>query len=92
MIFLDNAGADFVLGILPFARELLSQGTKVILTANSSPSLNDMTISELNLYCCKASENCNILKESIASGKLLTVENGQKGPCLDLLNLSCGKF
>lgn len=82
---------DFILGVLPLARELLSLGTKVILTANSLPSLNDVTINELNLYCCKASEHCNILKESIASGKLITVENGQKGPCLDLLNLSHGK-
>jgi hypothetical protein len=29
VIFVDNSGADVVLGILPFARELLQQGTKV---------------------------------------------------------------
>jgi hypothetical protein len=29
VIFVDNSGADVVLGILPFARELLQRGTKV---------------------------------------------------------------
>lgn len=71
-------------------RELLTQGTKVIITANSSPSLNDITYQELNLYCCKAAQYCSILKESIANGQLVTVENGQKSPCLDLSNLSAG--
>lgn len=28
-MFVDNAGPDVVLGMLPFARELLKQGTKV---------------------------------------------------------------
>lgn len=91
MIFVDNSGVDFILGVLPMARELLSQGTKVIITANSAPSLNDVTYHELNLYCCKAAQYCPILKESIANGQLVTVENGQKGPCLDLSNLSSGK-
>jgi len=29
VIFVDNAGSDVVLGVLPFARELLRRGTKV---------------------------------------------------------------
>lgn len=29
MIFVDNSGADIILGILPFARELLRRGTQV---------------------------------------------------------------
>lgn len=28
-IFIDNSGVDFVLGVLPFARELIRRGTKV---------------------------------------------------------------
>lgn len=32
-IFVDNSGIDIVLGILPFARELLQRGTKVIETS-----------------------------------------------------------
>jgi len=88
VIFVDNAGVDFVLGILPFTRELLLMGTKVILAGNTFPSLNDLTYKELNLYCRKAAQQCSILKEAIASGQLVTVENGQKGPCLDLKNIS----
>lgn len=30
VIFVDNSGADVILGILPFARELLRHGTTVI--------------------------------------------------------------
>lgn len=29
VIFVDNSGADIILGILPFARELLRRGTQV---------------------------------------------------------------
>ncbi|XP_066159105.1 4'-phosphopantetheine phosphatase isoform X2 [Euwallacea fornicatus] len=87
VIFVDNAGVDFVLGILPFIRELLTMGTRVILTANSYPSLNDVTYQELNLYCCSAAQQCNVLKDAISSGQLVTIENGQKGPCLDLKNI-----
>lgn len=32
-IFVDNSGIDIVLGILPFARELLQRGTKVTETS-----------------------------------------------------------
>ncbi|XP_050497779.1 4'-phosphopantetheine phosphatase isoform X2 [Diabrotica virgifera virgifera] len=88
IIFVDNSGYDFVLGILPLAREFLSQGTKVVLTANSYPALNDVTFQELNIYCKKAADYCKIFERSLFNGKLVTVENGQKGPCLDLADLS----
>ena len=32
-IFVDNSGIDIVLGVLPFARELLQRGTKVTVTS-----------------------------------------------------------
>ncbi|KAF6772877.1 hypothetical protein AHF37_06704, partial [Paragonimus kellicotti] len=35
LIFCDNSGPDVILGVLPFALEFLSRGTKVILAANS---------------------------------------------------------
>lgn len=31
VIFVDNSGADVILGVLPFARELLRRGTMVCL-------------------------------------------------------------
>ncbi|KAB1207642.1 hypothetical protein CJ030_MR7G019004, partial [Morella rubra] len=45
--FFDNSGADIILGILPFARELLRRGTQVVLAANDLPSINDVTYPEL---------------------------------------------
>ncbi|XP_010470583.1 PREDICTED: uncharacterized protein At2g17340-like [Camelina sativa] len=38
VIFVDNSGADIILGILPFARELLRRGTQVLLAANELPA------------------------------------------------------
>lgn len=87
VIFVDNAGIDFILGILPFACELLSLGTQVVLTANSYPSLNDVTYTDLKQYCAQAAEHCHVIKDCIKSKRLVTVENGQKGPCLDLTNI-----
>jgi bifunctional damage-control phosphatase, subfamily II, fusion protein len=55
MIFVDNAGADAVLGIVPLARELLCMGADVVLVANSLPAINDITAPELahlvDTYC-----------------------------------------
>lgn len=47
MIFVDNSGADIILGILPFAREMLRLGMQVVLAANELPSINDVTYTEL---------------------------------------------
>ncbi|KAK9873112.1 hypothetical protein WA026_020843 [Henosepilachna vigintioctopunctata] len=41
VIFVDNAGIDFVLVIIPLTRELQKLDTKVILVGNSMPALND---------------------------------------------------
>lgn len=88
---MDNSGVDFILGILPFTRELLVLGTRVILCANSQPSLNDVTYPELQVYTCKAAQQCKILRNALVGNQLVLAENGQKGPCLDLKNLPSGK-
>ncbi|XP_031549269.1 4'-phosphopantetheine phosphatase-like [Actinia tenebrosa] len=49
LVFVDNSGADIILGVFPFVRYLLLCGTKVILAANSYPALNDVMFSELNI-------------------------------------------
>ncbi|XP_061386997.1 4'-phosphopantetheine phosphatase [Musca vetustissima] len=86
-VFVDNCGVDVVLGILPFARELLKRGTRVILCANNEPSLNDVTISELSTILDSCSCHCPTIKEA-RSSKLLTIQGtGQKGPCLDMRTL-----
>ncbi|KAH9490709.1 Pantothenate kinase 4 [Bulinus truncatus] len=84
VIFCDNSGMDIILGIFPFARQLLSVGTNVILCANSQPSLNDVVYKELLWVVKKAGDVCPVLHEAIKEGRLSVMESGQASPCLDL--------
>lgn len=86
-IFVDNSGVDVILGILPFARELLKRGTKVILCANTDPSLNDVTSSELNTILDSCNCQCPLIKQARSNGQLVVYGNGQHGPCLDMRTL-----
>lgn len=67
-------------------------GTKVVLAANSYPSLNDVTYADLQMYCSLAGQYYSLIKDAMSSRQLVTVENGQKGPCLDLAHITSGKF
>lgn len=91
LIFVDNSGVDIVLGILPFARQLLQRGTKVILCANRSPALNDITCGELRVLLDKCRTVCPLLGAALDERRLLVADNGQSGPCLDMRHLSDGK-
>ncbi|CAN6446298.1 unnamed protein product [Victoria cruziana] len=71
LLFVDNSGADLVLGMLPLARELLRRGTEVVLVANTLPALNDVTASEIPEIVSKAAQHCDILRKSAESGGLL---------------------
>ncbi|PSC76368.1 Pantothenate kinase 2 isoform B [Micractinium conductrix] len=62
IMFVDNAGADVVLGAIPFARELLRMGAEVVLVANSLPAINDITAAELRSVVAKAAEVCPIIR------------------------------
>lgn len=61
-MFVDNAGADVILGMLPFARELLRLGSEVVLVANSLPAINDITAAELRSVVAKAADYCPIIR------------------------------
>jgi type II pantothenate kinase len=61
LLFVDNSGADIVLGMLPLARELLRRGTEVVLVANSLPALNDVTAMELPDIVAEAAKVCLFL-------------------------------
>ncbi|CAO1387437.1 unnamed protein product [Diamesa hyperborea] len=87
-LFADNSGFDIVLGVLPFVRELLLRKSKVILVANSRPSLNDVTYVELLELIVDASKHCEIIDKAYKNGSLLIRENGQSGVCLNFLTLS----
>ena len=87
VVFVDNSGVDVCLGILPFVRELLKRGTKVLLCANSEPSLNDVTCKELSQLLEESACHCAILSQALSSQRLIVYGNGQKGPCLDMRKL-----
>lgn len=86
IIFVDNAGSDVILGILPFARELLRRGTKVVLAANEMPALNDITYPELMDVISKVKE-INDGKElflGVNAQNLMVINSGNDLPVLDL--------
>ena len=56
VLFVDNAGADVVLGMLPLCRELLRGGAEVVLAANERPSINDVTARELSALLPRVAE------------------------------------
>lgn len=83
LLFVDNSGADVVLGMLPLARELLRRGTEVVLVANSLPALNDVTANELPEIVAEAAKHCDILRKAAEAGGLLVdaminIQDGQK--------------
>ncbi|KAK4350521.1 hypothetical protein RND71_029834 [Anisodus tanguticus] len=83
LLFVDNSGADIVLGMLPLARELLRRGTEVVLVANSLPALNDVTAMELPDIVAEAAKHCDILRGAAEAGGLLVdamsnIQDGSK--------------
>lgn len=82
-IFTDNSGIDIVLGILPLVRQLLLQKTKVLLCANTKPTLNDITYEELRDLIEQCCSKCAIINEAYEQGMLQIFGNEQNGPCLD---------
>jgi damage-control phosphatase, subfamily II, stand-alone protein len=88
MIFVDNAGADFVLGLLPFARELLKRGTAVVIAANAVASINDMTYGEARDVIAAAAVQDDVLCEKVAKGALRVVNSGNDLPMIDLSEVS----
>lgn len=90
VIFVDNAGADVILGILPFARELLRGGAQVILAANDLPAINDITYEELVQIISKVKkvEGGQETFLGVDARKLLVINSGSDLPVIDLSNIS----
>lgn len=91
VIFVDNSGVDFILGMLPFSRELLNRGTKIIFCANKEPTLNDITVQEMDTVLRQCCDKCNIIKKAYETRQILILPNGQNSACLDLRHISPGK-
>jgi uncharacterized protein with ATP-grasp and redox domains len=87
VIFVDNSGADIILGILPFARELLRRGTQVVLAANDLPSINDVTYHELLEIIAKLKDKNGKLV-GVDTSNLLIAISGNDLPVIDLARVS----
>ncbi|KAG4911048.1 uncharacterized protein At2g17340-like isoform X2 [Glycine soja] len=87
IIFVDNSGADVILGILPFARELLRRGSQVILAANDLPSINDVTYSDLIEIIPKLKDEEGRLT-GVSTSNLLIANSGNDLPVIDLTRVS----
>ena len=88
VMFVDNSGADIVLGMLPLARELLRRGTRVILAANTVPSINDVTAEELSAMMPKVAAVDAIFASALEDGRLRVMPSGNDLPVIDLRNTS----
>lgn len=88
LLFVDNAGPDIVLGMIPLARHLLRDGARVILAANDAPSLNDVTIDELRTLIQGISGFDPTIRDALADGRLALVGSGNWAPLIDLSRVS----
>jgi type II pantothenate kinase len=88
LLFVDNAGPDVVLGMIPFARHLLQHGTSVVLSANTEPSLNDVTHGELTELIDRIAEFDPVVRDGRQTHQLRLVESGNWAPLMDLTKIS----
>jgi uncharacterized protein with ATP-grasp and redox domains len=84
VVFADNAGADIVLGLLPFARHLIGNGVEVIIAANHHPALNDVTAGEVRDIV----ERARSIDRAFASPLLRIADTGSASPLIDLSEVS----
>lgn len=88
LFFVDNAGADLILGCIPLARHLARWGSRVVLTANSTPSLNDITWSELRDVLVRLAEIDPLLRGQLDADRITTVASGCGTPLIDLSEIT----
>jgi len=88
VVFIDNSGSDFVLGVMPLVRELALYGTKIVLAANELPSLNDMTVDETVVVVEQLAARDDDLAALIRADMFEVVSSGNDMPVLDLSEVS----
>jgi len=88
IVFADNAGTDFVLGLMPLVRELALGGTQIVLAANERPALNDMTVDETVEVVEDLATMDRDLAALIEGGMFEVVSTGNGIPLIDLSDVS----
>jgi len=95
VFFFDNSGSDCILGMIPLVDCILehSPGASVVLVANPTPVINDVTRGEL-AHAVRRAAKVKLegsgdlalphLALAMQEKRLSVYGNGQKGPCLDL--------
>ncbi len=84
VVLVDNAGPDFILGVMPLVRELAIYGTQVILAANELPSLNDITVDEMIEVVTGLAKNDPDLEALVQAQMFEAVSTGCDTPLVDL--------
>ena len=79
------AGADIVLGMIPFAREFLRMGAEVVMVANSQPAINDITSAELRRLLEDVSTVCPVIQVS----RLLAEQASSLMGCSEKTVIAC---
>lgn len=82
--FVDNAGGDVVLGAIPLARYLASEGCAVVLAANDHPALNDILVPELHDVLNHAGRVDPVIAAHVREGRISVVGTGCDSPMIDL--------
>ena len=86
LLFVDNSGSDVLLGMIPFARELLKHNVckEVVIAANSKPSINDITYGELEKLLPNICSMDDTLCKFVSSERLRIIASGSGLPVIDL--------
>ena len=88
VVFIDNAGPDFILGVMPLVRELALHGTQIVLAANEGPALNDMTVDETIDVVEQLAAADPDLAALIRADMFMVVSTGATIPLLDLSDVA----
>ena len=84
VVFIDNAGSDFILGVMPLVRELALEGVQIVLAANELPSLNDLTADETAQIIGQLSSIDRDLAALVRGEMFDVVSTGSGIPLIDL--------
>ncbi len=88
LFFMDNAGSDAVLGVLPLVRWLAARGTQVCLLANESAALNDIIATELCDLLDRIRAIDPVMDSLLQHRRIAAGSSGGGTPLIDLMDVS----